>query len=103
MRSICARGPRTAGPLAPVEDAELDAGLVRDAAHQPVERIDLADEMALAEAADRRIAGHGADRGEAMRDQRRARAQARGRRRGLAAGMAAAHHDDIESLIRVIQ
>ena len=36
-----------------------------DAAHQPVERIDLADQMALAEPADRRIARHGADGCEA--------------------------------------
>ena len=36
----------------------------------PVERVDLAHEMALAEAADRRIAGHFADGGEAMGDER---------------------------------
>ena len=39
---------------------------------------------------------HGADGGEAMRHQRRARAHAGGRRRGLTAGMAAADHDDVE-------
>ena len=42
--------------LAAVEDAELDAGGVGGAAHQPVERVDLAHQMALAEPADRRIA-----------------------------------------------
>ena len=61
--------------LAAVEDAELDAGGVGGAAHQPVERVDLAHEMALAEAADRRIAGHLADRREALGDERRARAE----------------------------
>ena len=42
--------------LAAVEDAELDAGGVGGAAHQAVERVDLAHQMALAEPADRRIA-----------------------------------------------
>ncbi len=41
-------------PLAPVEHPELDAAAVGDASHQAVERVDLAHEMALAEAADRR-------------------------------------------------
>ena len=82
--------------LAAIEHAELDAALVGDAAHQPVERIDLAHQMALAEPADRRIAGHRPDGREAVRDQRGARAHARGRGRGLAAGVAAANHDDIE-------
>ena len=53
------------GTLGAVEQPELDAGGVGDAAHQPVEGIDLAHEVALAEAADGRIAGHLADRGEA--------------------------------------
>ncbi len=64
--------------LAAVEHAELDAGLVGDPAHQPVKRIDLAHQMALAEPANGRIAGHLADGGEAMGDQRRVGAEARG-------------------------
>ena len=47
--------------LAAVEHAELDAAGVRHAAHEAVERVDLAHEMALSEPADRRIARHGAD------------------------------------------
>ena len=47
--------------LAAVEHAKLDAAGIGDAAHQAVERIDLAHQMALAEPADGRIAGHGAD------------------------------------------
>ncbi len=84
--------------LAAVEHPELDAGLVGDAAHQPVEGIDLAHQMALAEPADGRVAGHLADGREAVGDERRPGAQARGRGRGLAAGMAAADDDDIEAL-----
>ena len=83
--------------LAAVEHPELDAAGVGHPAHQAVERIDLAHQMALAEPADRRIARHRADGREPMRDQRRARAHARGRRRGLAAGMAAADDDDVVS------
>ncbi len=64
-----------------------------DAAHQAVERIDLAHQMALAEAADRRVARHHADRRGGMRQQRRARAGARRCGRRLGAGMAAADHD----------
>ena len=82
--------------LAAVENAELDAAGIGDSAHQAVERVDLPDQMALAEPADRRIAGHGADRRESVRDQRGRGAHARGRGRGFAAGVAAADHDDIE-------
>ena len=85
--------------LAPVEHAELDAARVGDPAHQAVERIDLAHQMALAEPADRRIAGHRADGREPVRDQRGRRAHARSRGRGLAAGVPAADHDDVESCV----
>ena len=83
------------GPLRAVQHAELNAGLVGDAAHQPVQRVDLADQMALAEPANGRIAGHLADGLDLVRDQRRARAHARGRGRGLATGVSAANHDHI--------
>ena len=83
-------------PLGAVEQAELDAGRIRHPPHQAIKRIDLAHQMALAEPADGRIAGHLADGGKAVRDQRRARAHAGSRRRGLAAGMAAADNDDVE-------
>ncbi len=50
--------------FAPVEHAELDAGGIGDPAHQAVQRVDLAHQMALAEAANGRIAGHLADGGK---------------------------------------
>ena len=40
--------PLDGGPLAAVEDAELDAGRVGGARHHAVERVDLAHQMALA-------------------------------------------------------
>ena len=90
-------GPRSAHrrALAAVEDAELDAGPVDRPAHDAVQRVDLAHQMALGEPADRRIARHDADGVAAMGQQHGAGAgTCRGRRR-LAAGMAAADHDDI--------
>ena len=83
--------------FAAIQHAELDAAAVGDPAHQAVQRVDLADQMALAEAADRRIAGHRADGRKPMGHQRGPRAHARGRSRGLAAGMAAADDDDVEA------
>ena len=85
-------------PLAAIEDAELDTAAVGHPAHQPVERIDLPHQMALAEPADRRIARHRPDGGEPVRHQGRRGAHAGGRGRGLAAGVAAADHDDVEAV-----
>jgi hypothetical protein len=64
--------------LARVEDAELDAGLVGGCRHRPAQRIDLLDQMPLADAADRRIAAHRPQRLEVVGQQQRARAHARG-------------------------
>jgi hypothetical protein len=62
-----ARSPH-GGALAAVEQAKLDAGRIGGAAHQAIERIDFADEMAFAQTADRRIAGHRSDGGETLGD-----------------------------------
>ena len=83
--------------LAAIKEAELDAGGVGDAAHEAVERVDLAHQVPFAEPADRGIAGHGADGRKPLGDQRRARAHARGRGRSLAAGMAAPNDNHIEA------
>ena len=69
---------------------------IRDAPHQPVQRVNLPNQMTLAESADCRIAGHRADSRKAMGDQRRAGAEARRCGRSLAAGVAASDHDDVE-------
>ena len=88
--------PLDGGALAAIEDAELDAGRVGGARHDPVQRVDLAHQMALAEAADRRIAGHLADRCEPMGDERGRGAAARRRGRGFAARMPAADDNDVK-------
>ncbi len=54
--------------LAAVEHPELDAGAVDGPGHEPVEGVDLADQLALGEAADGRVAGHLADGVEVVGD-----------------------------------
>ncbi len=81
--------------LARIEHAELNAGAVRGLRHQTAERIDLFDEMPLADAADRRVATHLPERLDIVREQQRATAAPRGRKRRFGAGMPAADHDDV--------
>ena len=85
-------------PAAAIEQLELNAGRVDRAAHQAAERVDLADEMALRRAADRRIARHVRDRVGRQRAEPDARAEPRGRIRRLAAGVAGADDDDVERI-----
>ena len=84
------------GTLAAIEDAELDAGLVSGASHQPVERVDLANEMSLAEPADRRIAGHFADGGEPLGHERGLGPAPGGGGGRFRSGVSPADHDDVE-------
>ena len=83
-------------PFAGIEGAKLDAGHISGARHCTAERIDLAYQVALADAADRRVAAHGPQRLDALRQQQRRRAHARSRERSLGAGVAAADDNDIE-------
>ena len=69
---------------------------VRRPAHQAVERVDLAHQVALAEPADRRVARHLAEPVEAVRGERDARAHAVRRQRRLGAGVAAADDDHVD-------
>ena len=87
--------------LARVEGAELDPRLVGGDRHGAAQRIDLPDQVALADAADRGVAGHLAERLDGVREQQRAGARARRGERRLGAGMPAAHHDHVELLGKV--
>ena len=89
------------GPLAAVEGAPLDPGCVSGQRHRPAERVDLFHQMTLADAADRRVAAHLAERLDAVRHQQRAATHARSGERGLGAGMAATHHDDLERCVKM--
>ena len=55
--------------LAPIENPELDAGLVRGQRHFATERVDFLDQVALADAADSGIAGHLSEGFDAVRQQ----------------------------------
>ena len=82
-----ARRPHRRTPAA-IEQLELNAGRVDRAAHQPAERIDLANQMTLRGAADRRIARHVRDGVRRQRAEADVRAEARGGVRRLAARVA---------------
>ena len=80
--------------LAAVKHPELNAGLVGNASHQTVQRIDLANEVALAKTADCRIAAHLANGGEPVGDERCRDSQACRCGRSFTAGVASSNDDD---------
>ena len=81
--------------FAAVEQAELQAGRVDRLPHGAAQRIDLADDLPLGHAADRRVAAHLGDRVQVDRQQRRARSHAGGGQGRLGAGVSGTHHDDV--------
>jgi hypothetical protein len=83
------------GALGAVQHPELDAGRVGQAAHDAVQGVDLADQVALAQAADGRVAAHLADRLELVGEQERARAEPRRGRRRLAARVSPTDDDHV--------
>ncbi len=84
-------------PFAAVEDAKLDAGAVGGLRHDPAERVDFLDQMALADAADGRVAAHRAHGFDGVGQQQGVRAGTRGGHAGFGAGVAAADDDGIEN------
>ena len=100
-RSACARVARTAGPLLELRIRNWMPASSVAMRHRAAQRIDLLDQMALADAADRRIAGHLAQRLDVVGQQQRARAHPGRCERSLGAGMAAADDDDVETLREV--
>jgi hypothetical protein len=81
--------------LGGVEGSPLDAGQVGSMGHRPAQRVDLLDQVALADAADGRVAAHCPDRLHIVGQQQGARAAACRRQRGLGAGVAAANDDHV--------
>ncbi len=84
-------------PLGAVQHAELDAGLVDHAAHEPIERIDFAHKVAFAEPANGRIARHFTDGFKLVGDQRGTCTHARSRSRSLAARVPGPNHNDVKA------
>ena len=76
----------------------MNRGAVCRPGDQPVEGIDLADQMALAQAPDCRIAAHRAHGIEIETDQRHPRTHPRSNRSRLTTRMAAADNDDVEGV-----
>jgi hypothetical protein len=74
----------------------LDAGVVCRTRHESAQGIDLADQVALADAADGGVATHLPQGFQIMGEQQGAAALASTGQGGLGAGMAAANDDDIE-------
>ena len=77
----------------------MDRRAIRGTRHQPVEHVELANQMALADPADRRIARHLPDVLGAEGEQPDARAAPRRGSRSLAAGMAGA---DDQNVVHVV-
>ncbi len=94
---LCPRRPDRRAAAA-IEQLELDPGRVDRTPHQPAERIDLPDQVALCRAADGRVARHVRDRALRERAQTDALPKTRGGPRGLHAGMPGANHHDVELL-----
>lgn len=84
------------GAFGAVEDAELQASQVGDAAHLAAQSIDLAHEVAFADAADGRIATHLPDGVAVHGEECGFEAHARGGKSGFAARMAGADDDQVE-------
>jgi hypothetical protein len=83
--------------LSPVEHSKLNAGGICDSAHKPIQRIDLSNQMALAQAPDGRIARHLADRLEPMGYEKGCGAEARSSGCSFAAGVPSAYNNHIEA------
>ena len=100
IESAVGLNPRTPDrrTLAAVEHAAVNRRPVGRARHQAVEHIELPDQMPLADAADRRVAGHLAGVFGTEGQQADTGATARGGRRRFTTGVAGANHEHIEHL-----
>ena len=91
LRARAAHG----GTFRAVQQFKMDTGGVGRFAHQPVQRVDLPHQMALADAADGGVARHLPQPVTPVGDQQRVGAGARGCGRGLTPRMAAADDNDV--------
>src|SRR5262249_53428653 len=82
--------------LGAVEQAKLNRRGVYDLAHLAAQRVDLADDLALGDAADGGVAAHLGDGVGVHGEQGGAQAEAGGGEGGLGAGVAGADDDDVE-------
>ena len=78
----------------------MNAALIGGQGHGAAHGIDLLDQMALADAADGRVAAHLTERLDVVRQQQSLATHAGAGQGGLGASMATANHDDVK-LLRV--
>ncbi len=78
-----------------IERTKLDARHVDRARHRAAQRVDFLCQVALADAADGRVAAHLPQRVEAMRHEQRPGTRARGSQGGFRTGVTAANDDDV--------
>jgi hypothetical protein len=79
-----------------IEDSELDACLIGSQRHGAVHGVYFFDQMSLANSSNRGIAGHLAQRFDAMREKERATPHSSGSEGRFGAGVAATDHNDVE-------
>ena len=82
-------------PFGGVQQPEVDGGFVGNPAHLTAQRIDLLDELALGQTADRGVAGHQRNRVQVDVEQQGFAAHPGRRERGLAARMPSPDNDDV--------
>ena len=85
-------------PLARIEHAELDAGLIGVDAHFAAQRIELTDQMAFGRPAYRRVAGHHGDIIHGQRGQQRAAANTGSSQSCLDTGMTGTNYNHIVAI-----
>ena len=86
--------------LAGVQRARLDRRRIGASRHDTAQRVDLLDQVSLADAADGGVAAHLAQRLDALREQQRARTHAGSRQRGFGARVPATHDDYVKNACR---
>jgi hypothetical protein len=89
--------PADGRTFAAIEQPELDSSAVSYPTHHAIEGIDLAHEMAFAQATNSRVAGHFPYGFNPVGHKAGVRAGARSRCRRLAASVSAANYDDIKA------
>jgi hypothetical protein len=85
----------------PIEQFELDTGGIDGPAHETAERVDLANQMPLRGAADRRVARHVANGLPRQRAESDVRAETGGGIRRLASSVPGTDNDHVESVCHV--
>jgi hypothetical protein len=91
---LCSGGSNSRS-LSPVQESELDTGLIDAPGHLPAQGIDLTHELSLGQATDGRVAGHLGNRIEIRGKQQGAQTDPCSSQRRFAPGVPRPDHDHI--------